>query len=214
MSYHASAKLIYFPTRNIDRYLAIWQDVHPEKWFDGRQSGPMLESNLLPFFSPKGQDKNGFWTSKSARRTEAFGHTYPDVKGNPQATKENFRRLYSWSIRPQPEPQGWKPTPPKEMEPLDLSGAQVFKDHPEYVAPTPPIHLAGQAKANLVSSMMTVPQPLEAIHLQKKSVTSAKFREWFVDDTVERSVELLSRCTVVSLLTISVKACLERRLLH
>lgn len=148
----------------------------------------MLEKDLLPFFPPNWQDDNGFWSSNPARHTKSFGYTYSDVKGNPQATKANFRTLYFWLLRLQPKCKDWRPTTPPQMEPLDLSKAQVYKDHPEYVAPTPPVHINKQATASIVPDMQIVPQPLNIASLQRIITPARKYREWFVDDGVERCV--------------------------
>lgn len=146
----------------------------------------MLEQDLLPFFSPKGQDKHGFWTSASAEKTDAFGYTYLDVKGDPQATKSDFRDLYSWSVRPQPEPENWQPSPPKTMEPLDLSNSQVYKGHSEYIAPTPPVHVHKQAVTDMVRDLEVAPQAQQVVRLREELPPAKTYREWFVDDTVER----------------------------
>lgn len=158
---------------NIDRYLAIWQAAHPGSWRDPKTNQlkkelHSLEDELRPFYK---QDKT-FWTSLDAEDTTVLGYTYADVKKSSEETKDSFRHRHSWSIRYQANSEDLGPTAPVEMEPLDLSGAQVFVNHPEYLRPIPP------SEKDLNHEVDDQQQSHETVE-QKR-------REWFVDDVVER----------------------------
>ena len=159
---------------NIDRYLAIWQATYPNGWRDPdtkelKEGLESLKDGLKPLFK---QDKS-FWTSLDAEDTKALGYTYADVRKTSEETKKLFRHRHDWSIQTENDVKDWKPTPPTEMEPLDLSAAQVYVNHPEYVQPTPTPEIQYRQRAD--------PTP-------EKSTTKSKRREWFIDDVVERLV--------------------------
>lgn len=199
---------------NIDRYLAIWQAANPNSWYDPatKKLKPGLETlqePLLPFFKPKSKvastidtanpDEN-CWTSEDAANTRSFGYTFKEVKTSPEETVEEFRRRYGWSIRPQPTPSNWKPSPPPDLKPLDLSTAQVYLKHPEYLKPSEPsvttivepilraVQLSNIAASNTVSTMKAMDnitsETIEASSVAKP--VTGKRVEWFIDDAVER----------------------------
>ena len=202
---------------NIDRYFAIWQAAHPNSWFDG-ENKDLADQDLLPFFSPKGQDPRGFWTSNSARHTTKFGYTYEDVLSNPNETVENFERKHEWSLRPKDLAKDWHPVIHPDMIPLDLSRAQVYRGHLEYVPPGPPPVYINIKK-------LALPEKSEISRIERHelktrdientgNISSAngdqadinsegtvekatprtssvqKLRDWFVDDAVEGLVFL------------------------
>ena len=200
--------------RNIDRYLAIWQAAHPDSWFD--DDSDLAKQPLLPFFSPKSQDHGDFWTSDSARDTRKFGYTYSDVLSDPQATKDNFHSKYNWFVSSESKLEGWQPVIPPDMIPLDLSRAQVYRDHLEYVLPSlfkiaaKPAKSAaltqdqvlGTAKHESISTAKPVsivahigngdsdgakPMP-NGDELTPASTGERRNREWFIDDVVERLI--------------------------
>ena len=171
---------------NIDRYLAIWQDIHPDRWFRAKSSQKALQDDLLPFFCPPGKDGKQFWTSKTCQFTTNFGYTYSEVKGSPNATINNFQDLYSWSLRPQPEPPLWQPKPPLSMTPLDLSDAKVFKGHPEYIPPRSVHTMAAKFETLSVQSLKAVPPPVSSVQVREDTQTATQDRAWFVNDEVER----------------------------
>ena len=124
---------------NINKYLAIWQATHPGSLKDPeskklKKGLESLTEDVKPFYK---QDKT-FWTSLDAEETKKFGYTYADVREISEETKELFRHRQDWSIRPQNNLEKWRPVAPTEMGPLDLSSAQVYVNHPEYLPPTPP----------------------------------------------------------------------------
>ena len=89
---------------------------------------------MKPFRSFRDKDTENFWTSLSSEHTQTFGYTYPDIKEDAATTRTAFEKHHLWSLPPR-SGKGWKPSPPAELEALDLSEAQVFKDHLEYVKP-------------------------------------------------------------------------------
>ena len=168
---------------NIDRYLAIWQAAHPNAWIDPntarlKEELKSLKNDLRPFY----KTANTFWTSLDAEDTQVFGYRYADVKKTPEETKESFRHRHTWSIRPQQSIPEWMPDAPPEMEPLDLSGAQVYVNHPEYLKPTPPPKAENPRKAN----QMPEKSGITKVVGENRETIVSKRREWFVDDTVER----------------------------
>lgn len=74
------------------------------------------------------------------------------------------------------------PDAPQEMEPLDLSSAQVYVNHPEYLKPTPP----PKAKNAHEAKEMPEKSGITKVVGENRETTVSKRREWFVDDTVER----------------------------
>ena len=185
---------------NIDRYLAIWQAAHRDGWRDPKTNNlkedlKCLKDGLRPFYK---QDKT-FWTSLDAEDTKALGYTYADVRKTSEETKKLFRHRHDWSIRPHIASQDWKPAAPTEMEPLDLSSAQVYVNHPEYLRPIPPPETQEPRKADptpkkSVTTKNTMGSPPEAPRSKNDhqapsfKTTKPKRRDWFVDDVVERFV--------------------------
>ena len=168
---------------NIDRYLAIWQAAHPNAWIDSdtgrlKEELKSLENDLKPFY----KTANTFWTSVDAEDTQVFGYRYADVKKTPKETKELFRHRHTWSIRPELSTPEWMPNAPPEMEPLDLSGAQVYVKHPEYLRPIPPPEAKDPREAHQTPEKSSVTKIVGG----NRQASLAKRREWFVDDTVER----------------------------
>ncbi|KAH6664723.1 hypothetical protein B0J14DRAFT_706472 [Halenospora varia] len=117
----------------IDRYLAIWQAVHPNSWF--APGSPDEVSDLLPFRSKKVQNKSEYWNSRASKDCKSFGYTYPDVEGftSSDQVKAAFREKYVWSRRTVNQPFG---DPPANMKPLNLSHAQVFQYQAAQSLPT------------------------------------------------------------------------------
>ena len=191
---------------NIDRYLAIWQAAHPDGWRDPKtkklkEDLKCLEHELRPFYK---QDKT-FWTSLDAEDTETLGYTYPDVQTTSEETKELFRHRHAWSIRPQQDSEDWRPIAPTEMEPIDLSSAQVYVNHPEYLRPSPPPEVKPTNEANpkpkrsdaTKTTGNSQPEVLRSNPNHQASslkTTKPKRREWFVDDVVERFVPAYVGC--------------------
>ena len=178
---------------NIDRYLAIWQAAHPDGWKDPKtkklkEGLKCLEDGLRPFYK---QDKT-FWTSLDAEDTKVLGYTYADIQATSEETRKLFRHRHAWSRQPHIASVDWKPTAPTEMEPLDLSSAQVYVNHPEYLRPTPPPETQDPGKAD--------PTPKKSDASKNKYQTpspktaKAKRREWFIDDIVERFVPAYVEC--------------------
>ena len=183
---------------NIDRYLAVWQATHPDGWRDPgtkelRAGLELLRKKLKPFYK---QDKS-FWTSLDAEDTKALGYTYADVQQTSEETKELFRHRHAWSIQPQNTSKDWRPTAPTEMKPLDLSKAQVYVNHPEYLQPTPPPESQDPRKADSTSKKSDATKnqgDSQPEVLRSKSnhqapslkTTKPKRWEWFIDDVVER----------------------------
>ncbi|KAF4627308.1 hypothetical protein G7Y89_g10846 [Cudoniella acicularis] len=121
----------------IDRWLAVWQAINPQKWL--APGSEEEKSDLLPFRSQKGQGKSSYWNSVASRNWKDFGYTYPDVEDfkTPEQVKAAFREKYVWSRRTVNQPFG---EPPANMKPLDLTHAQVFQFQSASIAPTFALH--------------------------------------------------------------------------
>lgn len=116
----------------IDRLFAIWQAVNPEHWFDELPSSQraLADDILLPFRKdPLTTDKKSrYWTSNQARDPEVLGYTYPDIadkKKSVDQLRTDFAAKYGWSRRLTPFQHFGQP--PADMQPLDLSKAQVYQ---------------------------------------------------------------------------------------
>ena len=195
---------------NIDRYLAIWQAAHPGSWKDPKTKElkkelKSLEDELRPFYK---QDKT-FWTSLDVEDTKVLGYTYADVKKTPEETKKLFRHRHKWSIRPKIDLGKWRPIAPIEMEPLDLSSAQVYVNHPEYLRPIPPPETQDRLEAGPKSTKSDVTKDTgdgrrndlnNKTDHQEHSLEpkETKRREWFIDDVVERQVPTCVECNAGS----------------
>lgn len=161
-----------------------------EQWFDGKESSKLLSEDLKPFFSPEG----GFWNSSRAEHTASFGYIYSDVKRDSPTTRDHFRDMHAWSLRPQPEPLHWQPTPPEGMIPLDLSNAQVYDGHPEYLKPIQPKGSAMSLPVAITSTQISSLESASEVVLPKLNIEhldaspSGQYKEWFVDNEVERYV--------------------------
>lgn len=91
-----------------DRLVTIWQILNPDAWITPMAAGEdgftflkgamqSSESPLTPFFA----SENGtFWTSDTARSTDAFGYAYPDTfapsMSNQDLAKELKRKINRW----------------------------------------------------------------------------------------------------------------------
>ncbi|MCJ1400073.1 hypothetical protein MMC11_003276 [Xylographa trunciseda] len=162
----------------IDRIFAIWQAVNDGHWFGElkEQDQHKADEGLLPFrkYPLVDDPKNRFWTSNLAQKTEKFGYTYADLYGKQQSVeqiRDTFAKNYSWSRRLIPfQPFG---KPPPEMEPLNMSKAQVYQytssaksaDQFRHLHPRPEIQPVIQE---------TLAERLKVSH------------EWYIDDVVER----------------------------
>jgi hypothetical protein len=123
--------LICFSYRQIDRWFAVWQAIHPDQWFEKSDRG-LETTNLLPFRA----DDTAFWTSvgsntseypHSTRYCDDFGYTYADIQDKKKdQVLPDFQRKYQWSVRRSNEKKVDDP-PSDAMELLDVSKAQVFK---------------------------------------------------------------------------------------
>ena len=123
--------LICFCYRQIDRWFAVWQAIHPDQWFE--KSDRALEtSDLLPFQA----DDKTFWTSigsntrehpYSARYCDDFGYTYADIQDKKKdQAQTDFLKKYEWSLR-RSEEKKVDVSLPDTMKLLDVSQAQVFQ---------------------------------------------------------------------------------------
>jgi tyrosinase len=120
--------------RQIDRWFAIWQAAHPDRWFEGQfvervngsqkrsQIAPLAKEDALPFVHPSGS----YWNGNLSKKTQDFGYIYKEALGTAQEVKDRFAKLYSWSVRSKTESGDYE-APPPEMEPLNVNSAQVFQ---------------------------------------------------------------------------------------
>ncbi|RAH44846.1 tyrosinase [Aspergillus brunneoviolaceus CBS 621.78] len=63
---------------NVDRLLAIWQYLNPDKWLNEADG---LSKNLEPFSTDHHRTP---WNSVLARPWEQYGYSYPELVGNPK----------------------------------------------------------------------------------------------------------------------------------
>lgn len=133
---------------SIDRWAAIWQAAHPDKWFTNGQDA--AQQGSLPFQSPDG----AFWNHNQVRDTTVFGNDYIDARGAADDVKTRFRSLYAWSVRSTQPDQQFK-TPPTEMQPLPIQYAQVYQyadsEVPPVGGPGPAIGHMAQTALHVVS---------------------------------------------------------------
>ncbi len=89
IQYSAFDPIFFLHHTMADRILALWQRLHPESWVPQQvitspsftiSNGTEVNTTtpLAPFYSNANGD---FWTSETARYTEAFGYTYAEVQG-------------------------------------------------------------------------------------------------------------------------------------
>ncbi|KAI9656603.1 MAG: hypothetical protein M1821_004810 [Bathelium mastoideum] len=154
-----------------------WQVAINSDWFN--DDPDELKKPLYPFLSADQKATNGYWNSSLTERTENFGYLYPNiVPGDAVATRGKFLELEAWSLQPTPKA-------PSGREPLDLSSALVFTNHPEFT----PLNLV--TISTNPSTMAQVPSARMAandiapIDIQIASPLSKAY-DWFIDSTVER----------------------------
>ena len=175
--------------RQIDRWFAVWEAVNPDEWFPPEHVGD-LNASLLPFRTSKDASGEKFYNSMDVKECDRFGYTYDDLSGKPpDQIRKDFREKYLWSFREhEADPIG---EPPKEMQPFDLSKAQVY----QYGAVGRPAFLKDgmlgvtlPIKESLVQAAENYAEALQA----PSSITDAgepkpdKAVDWYVDDVVER----------------------------
>lgn len=110
-------KITFFS--QIDRLLAIWQQTHPDSWFDGKD-------DLVPFTFRNGSGKKEYWTSDEVRKPDVFGYTYPDIdRGQtPYGIKKRHDEKYGWTTEKRLEIE----KPPEGIQPVPVfEKAQVFR---------------------------------------------------------------------------------------
>ncbi|KAF5681684.1 tyrosinase precursor (monophenol monooxygenase) [Fusarium circinatum] len=166
----------------IDRILAIWQaansDDGDKHWFNelaGAEFQALGDASLHPFrkwpIKPAKEDR--YWTSDSAKYTDAFGYTYSETAGGRKGdqVRNEFTRKYGWSRRLDVnEDIG---VPPEDMQPLDVSKAQVFHGLPSKDLFRPLIPPSIQPSK-------------EQIFLAASTPSSEFSQEWYIDVVVER----------------------------
>ncbi|MCJ1439065.1 hypothetical protein MMC27_008456 [Xylographa pallens] len=179
--------VFWFHHCQIDRIFAIWQAVNDGHWFEELDEKERLkvDEGLLPFrkYPLVKNEKERFWTSNLAKKTEDFGYTYADLHGKNQSVeqiRDAFATNYGWSRRLTPFQHFGKPPP--EMEPLDLSKAQVYQYTSSAKSANQFRHL--HPRAEIQPPMQeTDAQPMMQKILAAKPKVSY---EWYIDDVVER----------------------------
>ncbi|KAI1800384.1 Di-copper centre-containing protein [Daldinia bambusicola] len=85
---------------NVDRMVAIWQILHDDTWFDGKDPRDEDEGNY--YIKPGHPDKpddplrpfhkegGGYWTSSDVREVTALGYTYPGLEKWHYTTKGKY----------------------------------------------------------------------------------------------------------------------------
>lgn len=104
----------------IDRWAAVWQAAHPDKWFTNGQGA--AQQGSLPFRGSDGQ----FWNHNQVGDTSVFGNDYTEARGSADQVKARFKSMYAWSVRSTQPDRQFK-TPPAEMMPLPIQIAQVYQ---------------------------------------------------------------------------------------
>ena len=71
---------------NIDRLLAIWQQLHPNEWFDSNdpRNG---DTPLQPFHT---DSSNNIWTSNRCQFTKDLNYTYENLEEPSQPAKSDI----------------------------------------------------------------------------------------------------------------------------
>ncbi|KAF5983153.1 tyrosinase precursor (monophenol monooxygenase) [Fusarium bulbicola] len=177
----------------IDRILAIWQaansDDGDKHWFNelaGAEFQALGGASLHPFrkwpIKPAKEDR--YWTSDSAKYTDTFGYNYSETAGGRKGdqVRNEFTRKYGWSRRLDVnEDIG---VPPEDMQPLDVSKAQVFLGLPseDLFRPLIPPSIRPSKEQNVLAA----------------STPSSKFsQEWYIDvDVVVERMALNGSYTI------------------
>ncbi|KAF5633637.1 Tyrosinase [Fusarium tjaetaba] len=166
----------------IDRIFAIWQAANSgdddKHWFNelpGAEHQALGGASLHPFrkwpIKPAKEDR--YWTSDSAKHTDTLGYTYAETAGGKKGdqVRNEFTRKYGWSRRLLASDVIG--VPPKDMMPLGVSKAQVFRGLPSDDLFTP-----------LIPPSI---QPRTEQKVLATSTPSSKFsQEWYIDVVVER----------------------------
>ena len=131
----------------------------------------------MPFRKRAGIEDKDCWTSNQWKRCDALGATYPDLLVEGISVLDHFRKMYEWSVPLTSADQIGKPPP--EMEPLDLSQAEVFSSVPK-----------PNSQFSLLSTMqaMTLPElkaEMKAVPNVVDSDDGFSY-EWYIDDQVQR----------------------------
>ncbi|KAF2205503.1 Di-copper centre-containing protein [Delitschia confertaspora ATCC 74209] len=195
--------VFWFHHGQIDRWLATWQKIHPQSWFE--KGSPLRQENLLPFRTQK-EPKEEFWNSDQVYNTEAFGYYYEDTTfGTPDEVKAEFFRKYKWSVRRAGVTEFGKI--PEDMKPLPVESAEVFQyssekpgdivlqpDQPEGFISVlkdtekvvTPIAKGDQSAVADKRVMTNIPDQLAAEFSKTEIVEEKVSRHWYLDQAVER----------------------------
>lgn len=135
-------------------------------------------SNLLPFRKwPLVDNKaDRYWTPDRAWDTADFGYAYPETAGGKTGdqVRDEFARRYGWSRRLDVNQEFG--TPPDDMQPLEVSEAQVFR----YESGVP----SGDLLKNLTPPRLQSRSEQDVLAAR---TPSSKFsQEWYIDVIVER----------------------------
>ena len=171
--------LLIEATSQIDRLFAIWQAVNSGHWFDELPPEERVKATkaLLPFrkYPLVTDPEKRFWSSNLAKEIEVLGYTYPELsnKQSAEQIRESFAKNYGWSRRLTPFQHFGSPTP--EMEPLDLSNAQVYQYTSSVESASQFVRLTPRAE-------------IQQVQLSQQTTTAeAKVsEEWYIDSVVER----------------------------
>ncbi|KAF4334818.1 tyrosinase precursor (monophenol monooxygenase) [Fusarium beomiforme] len=166
----------------IDRILAIWQAANGrEHWFNeltDEDEKVLGSGSLHPFRKwPLTEDKaERYWTPDRAWDTADFGYVYPETAGGKtgEQVRDEFARRYGWSRRLDVNQEFG--APPEDMQPLDVSKAQVFN------------YKAGVSPGDILKPLIP-PQSKKRSEQEVLSAAapSSKFsQEWYIDVVVER----------------------------
>jgi hypothetical protein len=188
---------------NIDRYWALWQYLHPDKWFPKAASGskPESEKSLYPFYKERtGPGAGSFYDSDATKSTEALGYIYDDFEGfvgDTAAFWQLYKKNYIWQIRLPNNPDF--NNIPEGMKPIVFNETPFSVNHVRNVSHrmvSKMVSASQDAASNVIEPAQRVAQQAPLLHdtvpialapAPDSVPVEKKFnREWYVDTSVKR----------------------------
>ncbi|KAL9070477.1 MAG: hypothetical protein Q9157_005808 [Trypethelium eluteriae] len=148
----------------IDRWLAIWQAAHPDKWFDG-QYQELVNRRWTPTdIAPLAEEV----------ATDDFGYVYKDAIGSPQEVRAKFASLYSWAVRSRTGTGKYGPPPPDMVPNANaVNSAQVF----QYTAVNKVTNFASSAAFEAPQTVINFLQTTTSAASEKAGISSSEKAE-------------------------------------
>ncbi|KAF2639969.1 Di-copper centre-containing protein [Massarina eburnea CBS 473.64] len=146
LQYSAFDPAFWFHHANVDRLIAIWQEVVTQTVVDG-QTCELDQQHLIYFLPPTdssptalkpfhSSDTGDFWTSDSVRHWQTFGYTYLAVQNltDTDTIVSRVNALYGTSARPMfSDPLSVYASPQSSHKrSISISGASTFASRRQY----------------------------------------------------------------------------------